>query len=303
MKRFTALLVAAVLITAIFAVPVCGAVKADITQFGSDVTVPAGQVEEGSVTVFGGNAIIDGEVKRDVTVFGGNLTINGRVGRNATDFGGNVTLGGNSVINGDLTYFGGRLDRDPRAQVKGNISAGVPRFNPFTSFIFGLLSLIGMLAIAALIVALWPNATSVLADTIEREPLQSLGVGFLTVVLIPFAIGALAVTIVGIPLIFLLLFAIPFVFLYGYTGSARWLGRRIGQNNPSIVNAPVLQVVIGTLIIGVIGFIPVLGWLVSVVAVLFGLGAVILSKFGTGRPWFGRRAAPPPTEEAAKGAA
>ena len=41
------------------------------SYFGENVVVSPDQVVQGDVTVFGGNAIVEGEVDGDVTVFGG----------------------------------------------------------------------------------------------------------------------------------------------------------------------------------------------------------------------------------------
>jgi len=282
---------------------------ASITQFGSNVTVRSGERESGSITVFGGNATIDGAVEQDVTVFGGNARINGEVGHNVTVFGGNVLLGGKATVNGDVTDFGGRISKTPGATVRGNETTGVRGVpNPFTSFAFSIISLIGNLALAALVVALFPNATQVLADTIDREPWRAVGFGLLSVVLIPFIfVALLVIIIVGWAAIPFFALAIPIVFFYGFVGVARWLGRRIFASTNPAYDSPIAQVIIGALVLGIVGLIPVLGFIVEGIATLFGVGAVLISKFGTGKPWFGGRIAPgapqPPTTEAGRGAA
>jgi len=278
----------------------------DITRFGSNVTVREGETV-GNVTVFGGNAVIDGEVQNNVTLFGGNLTINGRVGENVTHFGGNTVLGDEAVIEGDFTQFGGTVSRAPGAEIRGSETVGPRVFDPFRGVVAGLFSLISALVLSAVVVALLPKQTAILADTVENRPLPSLGAGFLATILIPLVFILLALLIIiGWILIPFVALAIPLIYFYGYVGVARWLGRRLIEATHIVQQSPIAQVLIGVLVIGIIGFIPIIGWLVLIAVFLIGLGAVILSKFGTGRPWFRERAAtqaPPPEAEAGKGAA
>jgi hypothetical protein len=52
-------------------------------------------------------------------------------------------------------------------------------------------------------------------------------------------------------------------------------------------NTRTLQIVVGLTALTLVGALPYIGWLVNIVAGLLGLGAVLLSRFGTrlyGRP-------------------
>lgn len=306
MKRSVLLLAVFIMSLMLLAFTPYAQAQGDITQFGSNVVVPEGEVQEGNVTVFGGNVVIEGDVEGNVSVFGGNLRINGRVGENVTHFGGNTALGHQTVIEGNFAHFGGRVTKAPEARIEGTETAGFRGFNPFASLLFGLLSLIGTLVLAAVVVALLPTQTTVLADTIERQPLNCAGVGFLSTILIPVIFIALALLIiVGWILIPFVALAIPLVYFYGYVGAARWLGMRIIRATHFVSDSPIAQVLTGVLILGLIALIPILGGLIVFIAAIIGLGAVILSKFGTGRPWFGGRATTqvPPSEAERKGAA
>jgi len=46
-------------------------------------------------------------------------------------------------------------------------------------------------------------------------------------------------------------------------------------------NRPFLEVTIGVLVVGLITLVPVLGWIVKFVLAMAGLGALILTRFGT----------------------
>ncbi|HEY3375310.1 MAG TPA: hypothetical protein VGK02_09635 [Candidatus Aquicultor sp.] len=203
------------------------------------------------------------------------------VGRDETIRCNVISFGGNTDING------GDIQRAHGAIVEGGTRSGRPGFGPVVPF-YGLFSILGLLltlAFGALVVAALPKATEVLANMVEQLPWQSLGLGVLATILIPFIFAVLAISIIGIPLIPIVAIALPFIYFYGYVGAARWVGRRFIGATHIAQESPVAQVLAGILILGLIGLIPLFGWLVVFIATLFGLGAVLISKFGSGRPW------------------
>jgi len=294
---FLSVLIVTILLAAPFQ-----ALAQDITQFGSDVTVPEGQVQEGNITAFGGDVAIEGEVAGDVTVFGGDLRINGRVAGSVTHFGGETTLGNEAVITGDFTRFGGSVDRAPGARIEGSQTVGPRIFDPFANFIASLFALLFTLALAVVVVAILPEQTRVLANTVGNQPLTSLGYGLLATILIPVLFLILAlIIIVGWILIPFVAIAVVLTYFYGYVGFARWLGDRITGATRSAGQSPIVTVLIGAFVLGIIGLIPILGGLVQFIAAIIGLGAVLISKYGTGKPWRRQQAAQAPPSE--KGAA
>lgn len=273
------------------------ALAQDITRFGSDVTVPEGEVQEGNITVFGGDVVIEGEAGADVTVFGGDLRINGRVGGSVTHFGGDTTLGNEAVIGGDFTQFGGTVNRAPGARIEGSETTGPRIFSPFVNFLASLFALLFTLALTVAVVAILPEQTRVLANTVEQQPLPSLGYGILATILVPLLFLILAlIIIVGWILIPFVAIAVVITYFYGYVGVARWLGDRIIGATRSANQSPIVKALVGALVLGVIGLVPILGGLVQFIAAMIGLGAVLISKYGTGKPWRRQEAAqaPPP---------
>lgn len=180
-------------------------------------------------------------------------------------------------------------------------------FSPFIWFISNLVGIVLAAGLAALVVALLPGPTAMLARTVEEQPLQSLGYGALATILIPVLFIALALLIiVGWIMIPFVALAIPLIYAYGLVGVSRWLGERVIVATRFVQDSPIAQAVTGAILLGIINLVPIIGWLINFVAALIGLGAVLISNFGTGKPWFGgrlRRPAPPaeqpPSEQGA----
>jgi hypothetical protein len=152
-------------------------------------------------------------------------------------------------------------------------------------------SLVTILVIAAIggVVALvWPQATAQVGRAAFESPGASLGVGFLTIVAAIALIIALAITICLSPAA-----ALVALFL-GAAGLLGWvaIGARIGERLLGALGAgevaPLWVGGLGTLIITLItigltaGFcLAPLGWMLMFVIGCFGLGAVVLTRFGT----------------------
>lgn len=301
MVRVVALAIA--LIAILMAIPATATAQGSgsIVRFGSDVAVGEDERVNGSVVLFGADAEIEGEVTDDVVVFGGALRLDGRVRGDVVTFGTDTALGERARLGGDFAHFGGALSRSPQAQIAGDEITGIG-FGVFDNTFFFLLaslvSLLFTLAIAVAVAAILPEQTRVLADTIEQQPWPSFGAGLLATLLIPFVFAVLGILIiVGWLIIPLFALALPIVYFYGYVGVSRWLGRRVMQAAGNMSASAIAQVAVGVLILGVISLIPIAGWLVVIIAALIGLGAVLLSKFGTGRPWRRGTAPPQPTGE------
>jgi hypothetical protein len=255
----------------------------DIVRFGEDLEVEEGEVASGDIVVFGGDAIIAGTVEGDVTVLGGD-----------------AELKSTALVDGGLTVLGGRIEREPGARVRGGTTSGT-RFlsrggfwiNPTAwygfSLAFNFLLLLGTLALGAIVVAFLPVHTEHIALFIAREPWQSIGVGFLALLVVVPAMILLAITIIGIPLIPLFVILVIAAYVYGYFAASLLIGKRIFEVSKARSSSLIVETLVGILVVGLLRFIPFIGGLIALVVGILGFGAVLLTKFGTGRPWFKRR--------------
>jgi hypothetical protein len=126
-------------------------------------------------------------------------------------------------------------------------------------------------------------------DTIDRlveETGWSGLVGVLTLILLPLAIGLLAITLVGLPLGLFLLLALPLMLLLGLSaagfGVGEFLLNRTGE--PRSVGARVLMLLVGLLVLALVALIPYAGPAVVALAAVFGFGAALRAIRGRLRP-------------------
>ena len=200
----------------------------------------------GSVTVEEDELILG-----DVVAVGGGATVLGEVRGSVVAVGGSVELGPRAVVRSDVTVVGGTLRRSPTARIGGEIHevgfgwfsgdiwrgrGPVPDFwrNGFRSG-FALFSTLTRFAIlcllAALVVLLGREQVEAISARAAAEPVKAGAIGLLSQLLflplLVVTIVVLIITIIGIPLLFLIPFVIlglGIVALVGFTAVAYRLG-------------------------------------------------------------------------------
>lgn len=289
-----------------------GAVARNMILFGCNGTVRAGATVQGDASVFGGNLIVEqgARVGRDIAILGGNADVASEVGSDISVVGGVLTLRDSAVVNGRVRVLGGSVKQADGAVVRGGTSQenGLRSFPswPFFSPAYGrafnidfgwgrwILTGLALAVLGALLVALAPLPVQRVADAAFTQTLPAAGTGCLTVLIAPVLGIAFAITIVGIPITLLLLLACVIAWYFGWIAVGYLAGQRVLEALKVRDIAPVLAVVVGVILLAIVGELPCIGGIVSLLIGTLGLGAVILTRFGTqlyppaphfGAPW------------------
>ncbi len=260
---------------------------------GNNLTVASGQNIE-SLLVFGCNVTIEqgATVRGDLADFGSNINIAGTIGGDIVTFGGNVMLGDTAIVNGEIWVMGGNVRRAPGATVRGDINTNRGNFpiHPFTGsftrnwgfdLLGGIVTALAFAALGALVVIFAPNATRRVSDAAQTKPLNAAGVGCLTVLVLPILCILLFITIIGIPVTIILGVVSAAAWIFGSIGIGLLAGEKILQALKARDILPVVAVILGVVLLMFIGQVPIIGWLISFIVGLIGLGAVVLTRFGT----------------------
>lgn len=272
-------------------------------------------IHKGDVVHFTGNIIIEPneQIRGNVVAMSGNIDVKGTVYGDVTALAGNIRLHSGSLVSGNVTAIAGVIEREEGAVVNGRIISregitGAYRYSPpyhynydynyhfhypspWQRFLGWLLSLVGLLALTAAAVAVFPNNLIAMKKGIEAEPLRLLGIGFLGWIALPVVLLALTLTVIGIPVAILLAVCLPILVLIGIIVMALFTGQQLdqalGNSYPSFVdNRPIVQGLKGIVLIWIVKAIPLVGWLVWPLAALMGMGTALATRFGTNRPWF-----------------
>lgn len=276
--------------------------------FGSSFTLRGGETMDGDLAVFGGNVVLeeDSLLDGDMLVIGGNAVVGGEISGDIVVLGGNVDLLNPAVVDGDIVSFGGRINQAERATVRGRIidESGrtlplgprvIPQVAPsvpaldfgrsvLLNFVWFVFRTLLLAALAVLVVMFWPEPAERVATALVDHPLAAGGLGVLTVLVLPILLVLMLVTILLSPISLIggLLLIVGGVF--------GWIacGLEVGERLTAILNwdaHPAAAAGIGTLLLtfvaGGLAMIPCIGWLAPFIVVSLGLGAVLLTRFGT----------------------
>ncbi len=283
--------------------------------FGDNYTLESGEELNGDLVVFGGNVTVeeDADLNGNLVVFGGTISSNGNLNGDVVVFGGQISLDENAVVAGDVVTIGGQLTQAEGAEIKGEVvknvspdiqipSGRIPPdvnppsvnidFNPFWTVAGIFYRAVILAALAMLVVIFLKPQMENVSQAIVSQPVMSGGVGLLTVFGGPISIVVVAlvmiITLILIPVaavvVFLGVLAIALAWLFGMIA----LGNEVGERFTQSINqswAPAFTAGFGTFLLmlvgGAIGEIPCVGWLFVALIGFVGIGAAVLTRFGT----------------------
>lgn len=295
MRRFSSLLVLIAL--SALALPIAATAAGAQSDGGDavvvirgDVDVPRGEVVDG-VYVVSGDVRIAGRSTGDVVVLAGDASISGRIEGDLLIASGQARLLPRAYVSGDVSYGDERPIVAAQAIVRGDVSKenwnDWSGFLPVVGILFWLAIGISAAILGALLLLIAPRAADAL-DARSRERIGPLiAIGVAVAICLPVAAAIAAVTLVGIPLALGILLALLPLAAVAYVGSAWVLGRRI-------VKPPrgrILAFLAGLGILRAIALIPILGGIVDLAAIVFGLGLIGAAIGAAREP---RQAQPPP---------
>jgi hypothetical protein len=237
--------------------------------FGQSMRINEGERVDTIVTV-GGDLTVLGEVDEDAVVIGGTLELgpNARVGGDALAVGGSIIAAEGATIGGDRVELDGGFGREA-----GHFEVG-PLAASFATFF----QVLGSFLISALILAFTPRRVRSVAALMRARPGRATLFGLAILLLFLPLLGALTISIVGIPLIPVAIMLLAAVLVFGMAALALSLGYAMPfySEQRSAMGA----LAIGYLIIAVVGLIPWVGAIVVPLAAVFAGGAVLASWFG-----------------------
>lgn len=276
--------------------------------FKKDIVVEEDETQD-NVISWGGEIRILGEVTESVINFGGTIIIEGSVGETVVGFGSEIILKSTAEIEGDVLSLGGTLDKDPGARIEGDTvyfstSDEVAKFlkEGFVGIfgfsllplliIFKMITLVIWFILAIILVAIFPKQVSFASNQIRTSFWPIAGTGILSIIiftgLIIFSVF-LCFILIGIPILLALIAIGVIIKIFGRVVVFYFLGDWIFKAFGGKQATGLLAVLLGLLLFGLIGFIPILGSLFSFVLSIIGWGVVIRTKFGSVENWFKRR--------------
>jgi hypothetical protein len=214
--------------------------------------------------------------------------------------GGSVVLTRTALVEGNVVSVGGVIVMGKGARVHGNLkeinasdisqslASVLDEDWEGWSWVFAVLSLllfIGIMLLAILLVTLLPKPVCIVATAIRESPFRVFLWGLLVLIsIVPLAV-LLTISVMGIVLIPLEMTLVVGSALVGFIAVAQLAGEKIFLFIKKPGQSIVSDVSLGLIILWLVGWMPHIGWMIKVIAVVLGLGGVFISCLGARQKW------------------
>jgi len=300
--KFFSAFILAVIILGLVPITVYAASPSDVV-IGNSYTLESGKTLNSNLYILGGsvNLMTGSTVDGNVYLLGGSLTAAGTIYGEVTVLGGTLNLASTFILNGNLTTAGASVNRDPGAQINGQIHTGeniqyfvLPggvRFPNLGNNLDPVFKVVGFFlrlllwALVAMVVAMFlPAYLTRTSQAAFGQPLISGGLGLLTVIIVPIILVLLAITICLIPIAILGALVLAIAWAFGLIALGLEVGKRINtmfkQDWHPAISAGLGTLALMTVVNSLEAAVPCIGWIPKALVSLLGLGAVLLTQFG-----------------------
>lgn len=285
-------------------VAVRGPVGEDLTASGFTLRTTQTAVTEGNARLMGSSVTIDGPVKGDLSVTASEVVLNAPVGGAALIVAKTITFGPNAKIAGALSY----ASPDPISVPERVIAPAqvtyemLPDKNAFqgmrdgwdkmeypvlpafmSMFAAFLITLAFLIVVGAIFLTFLPKPVERMRKSIAAQPGQIFLIGIVGLSIL-FGMGPItALTIIGIPLLPIVLLATLLAWALGYMLGAYAVAQHLldGLWGQTEASKPARLVAFAAVIcaVALLHFIPFVGWVVNYTLVLLGIGAMTNALF------------------------
>jgi hypothetical protein len=265
-------------------VTVNGNVGRNVTGLAQHVNLTSTGHIAGSVTALGQTIDAFGSIGRGVTAGGGTLQLAGPVGGPVLARVETLSVAPSAHLASTLQYQAKQEAALPDGSVAGAVQftpqpQQTLRPEPLFNGVFdlgGLIGLIGSFVIGALAIILTPRASARAAELGHQQPWQSFGLGLVALFVTPVVMLLVAITLIGLPLAvgILALYVLGLLLCAPAVGLVigTQLSRRVRPDRP----LPVLGcLAVGLIVLHLVTHLPYIGGLITLCAVIFGMGLVL----------------------------
>ncbi|MCW5880168.1 MAG: polymer-forming cytoskeletal protein [Anaerolineae bacterium] len=283
---------------------------------GGKLTIRQGGVLRGDVAILGGELDVAGTVQGDIVSMGGTLRLRDTavVQGDITSVGGTLERASGARVSGSIMAPGGSA-RGPQVipPLPGAPAVSPIPGAPVTPFQAGprnpaldalgwlgrtLLLTLGAALLGVLAMLLLPRQMNNIGATLDQHTAASLGMGALTwivwilatilIAIMTVLLLIVCIGLLGVPILVALSIILPIAVLVGWLATGLLVGHKLFKLFGAQSVSPLLAVAVGTILltflVNLLGLIPCGGPVLAWLATLPGLGAVVLTWFGS-RPY------------------
>jgi len=287
-----------------------GTIEDDLIVAGGTVRLSEGSVVKGDAVIAGGMLVIDGIIKGNITVGGGqvylagtvegdalveveSLQLDGEIVGNAKIVSKEVTVKEGASIGGNLEYWSTEVDpyagivggdtfmnpdlKKSKKAIADKTFLGAAKVALLAYFGFTLLSAALVILILILATNKFPKEA---AKLVQKTPWKSLFIGLAFFVMTPIVALLFLISIIGAPIAFFLFLMYGFAIFFAKALTAFILASFIALHYKKKWGKVALFFVsIAFLVLlKLLTFVPVIGWIINLVFILIAFGALLQVK-------------------------
>lgn len=260
-------------------------VARNLMAFGSTVVLASGSEIGWNALVAGSALDLMGKINGTLHGGGEAVTVGATVGKDVNFDAAKITIGDQARIGGNLIYpsHSKEVNISQQAQIVGktikkeskDFAKNQTRWQTSVAWVWGkVISLFGSLILGLLLIGLFKNKLSVAIKPMLEKPWSHLGWGVVWLFLLPIAAVIMAITIIGLPLaaIVILGWIIALLLAKVMAGLAvgTWIFEKLKWSKKNMI----WSMIIGVVVIYLLCLIPFVGWILSCLALLWGLGSL-----------------------------
>ena len=269
-----------------------GSVRID-GKVGNNVTVAGGNVSlgrkaevSGGVIAFAGNVQVSGSVAKDLIAYAGTAAVSGTVGGGVNFHGEEFTTLPGAKVAGSAKIW---LEDESRMKIADGTVSGKVDFEKLVGkqsptilghsrgmFWFKILWTVWLFLTGLILFVFFRRVFGKYRAVLRQSTLSTVLWGIAGIVVLPIVMLILAITIVGLPFAILILDLSFWLVYLSQLSTALLVGDLIFRNRESAGWAPFWSYTVGLLIVQALTFIPFVGWLIVIIGLVLGFGALEL---------------------------
>lgn len=266
-----------------------GRIGRDLVVGGAQLSVSGTGQIDGDLVFGAGTVQVDGSIGDSILGAGGKVTLTNNVGGDIILSVDSLTITSSADIQGDIKYTSSNeASIQSGASISGDISHLIPEQTETAkgimagivgSVVWKILSYVMIFIIGIILILIAKKRITLMQIAIQKSPWQTLGWGALILIATPIAAVIVMITVIGLPLGIISLLLWGIVLYLSQIPVALLLGRLIIRQNRELDSTGIMigALALGLLVLFVLQLIPIIGWIVGLIVIIFGLGTLITS--------------------------
>lgn len=260
-----------------------GSISQDASILAQSLTISRKGIVGRDFSALAQTMQIDGTIERDAqALIGQNILINGTIGRDLQiRTQGTITLSSSAAIRGDFSYISPHAaTTSPQTAISGTTSHQLPpkpkqASSAGTTLLSFVYWLIASLVIGIGLILLIPRSMEEMTASMLHNPWHALGWGSVVLIMTPIIALLLMITLIGIPVALILLVVWGICLFISRILAAFAVGHfLLTQYRKRSDETPYLKLCLGVIVAWIVFEIPIIGGILSLLAVLAGLGVI-----------------------------